>query len=222
MVKHKDKPLPWEIIGAEYDGPKGVWVYKLDFRKLKQQEVNGDDGDWSVVERKLSREEAEVAQFLDGRISRVNPKGSVSMWLQKEEQIAAAISDCGRMNETLQSDKTVKYLWSGGAADCICVASADDGMAKLIHITRLTCDDALAAMVSTHAPFYLSSKYFAEGPVVAAESGTVQGVIQTLKKYKIGGIFTTGFLAINARTGEVLADFPAPKETVENPKDEKK
>jgi hypothetical protein len=121
------------------------------------------------------------------------------------------------MDNQLTTEGQFKYLWSGGAADCVIVAifSKKLKIAYLTHATR-NSSGALGAVVDRMglgAKVYLSCAYFGYGVEQASAQGTVQEIVGDLmrEQAKVVACYGTGSLAINGRTGAVLSHFPKPR-----------
>jgi hypothetical protein len=201
----------WDIITAFPRG--GTFTYKLSMKGLKELMVAGDDDAWELAQETVDPEEVQMTAFIRSKLA-VPPTGKVADWLQNNEMIAGSVSRCVRMNESKLSNVTIKYLWSGGAADCVIVAvySQKAGLASLAHATRLTAEKegADAKSFASDARIYLSSTHFLD-PAKAAQAGTVKDILRDLMKVdpsRVVAFYNTGRLALNARTGQVLAQFP--------------
>ncbi len=124
-----------------------------------------------------------------------------------------AIQECVTMDsDKYASSKNDKgyVLWTGGAADCIAIATYDGSMAWLKHATAneiVKQQDALIKEIMGNASagkIYISS----QKPQAAFE----QALKLAGANYEL---FTTGRLAISAKSGKVLTSFAPPKASVE-------
>jgi hypothetical protein len=211
----QQKGAPWEIKGAKQSGFPPKWQYTLDMRGLMQMTVAEDDSDWALITPKVDPQELELQNFIAARLA-PDIKGDVNGWAVADEN-RFKISPCIKMDAGVFSDDETKYLWSGGAADCVIVGahSVLQKRGYVMHTTRNTAADAGEQLMSleTDRKVYLASKYFSYGALQAAQAGTVQQVVAALKAKGIDIVncYGSGRLAVNSVTGEILTEFCNPQ-----------
>jgi hypothetical protein len=158
---------------------------------LQQREVTQDDAEWNLFDEAVNPTELRVRQFIAPRIQ-APLNGNVNAWLGVGERPSTAISAAIMMDQSRTSDDTLRYLWRGGAADCIVIAAVGDAGAFLMHATRITVATAITG--------------------VSRVGGGAQEIVGSLidDGVEVHAIFGSGRLAINSQTGAVLSRFPDP------------
>ncbi len=209
FVQKKPSKVPWKIIAAVHKD--AGWEYEIDFRGLAQKKVMGTDDDYEIMVPQVDPKAEKVKPYIVGS-KKAPVEGDVKNWIADDED-DGAISKCIMMNEELKSNEQIKYLWSGGAADCIIVSAYNNGEAYMTHATRVSAGSVADIVKGFGGSVYLSSQYFGLDPESAADAGTVQEIVGELvdKKVAITAMYGTGRLAINSKTGAVLSKFINPK-----------
>lgn len=197
----KGNGAPWKIINAR-EGSSG-WEYELDMKGLMQKWVQGNDEEWNIYEEPLDEETIELGKTIDKlKVGGVN---KIDSW-EDVESISVAQSE---MSTTTPK---APIIWSGGAEDCIVVASVVGKTGYLAHVDRLSQNDGRSIISKGRAGrVFFASKIFMQSGDKAAQNGNVKYLMGVCKLMGVAPVlFGSDRLALDARNGSISTQFDPP------------
>ena len=212
FVKKGPKGAPWKITKTAIKN--GLLQYTVEWQGgLISKDVMEDDTEWHPANPpQLNPREQKTFNYISTRIAQP-VVGTVASWIQPNESADTAVSKGLKMTEEATTNDTLKYLWTGGAADCVAVGGYNNNVAYLTHADRSSVGSAVQNVLAlgNGVQVYLSNQMVQYGAQTAATSGMLQDIVEDLQKNNINAaIYGTGRLALNGSTGAVLSQFPNP------------